>query len=160
VSRPAPQIDSAPLTSDNDAMSDIIYPRSPRETMCGWMHLPRYIDKIRLHLAGKLHPDYQPNLGKGFDGAWLKAADLTHEQFVEIVRTSITDGEVADWVLKNVKRSDADKGAHAAGMLNYPKPEDADGQARLKMRKEQGGLARRDDIRCFVDFIDADEKRI
>jgi hypothetical protein len=36
----------------------------PRETMCGWMHLPRYIDKIRLHLAGKLHADYQPNLGK------------------------------------------------------------------------------------------------
>ena len=35
-------------------MTDIIYPRSPRETMCGWMHLPRYIDKIRLHLAGKL----------------------------------------------------------------------------------------------------------
>ena len=50
-------------------MSDIIYPRSPRETMCGWMHLPRYIDKIRLHLAGKLHADYQPNFGKGFDGA-------------------------------------------------------------------------------------------
>src|SRR5438874_8807716 len=33
-------------------MSDLIYPRSPRETMCGWTHLPRYIDKIRLHLAG------------------------------------------------------------------------------------------------------------
>src|SRR5256885_12395123 len=29
-------------------MSDLIYPRSPRERMCGWMHLPRYIDKIRL----------------------------------------------------------------------------------------------------------------
>src|SRR5689334_23313933 len=29
-------------------MSEIIYPRSPRETMCGWMHLPRYIDKVRL----------------------------------------------------------------------------------------------------------------
>ena len=48
-------------------MSDIIYPRSSLEVMCGWMHLPRYIDKIRLHLAGKLHPDYQENLGKGFD---------------------------------------------------------------------------------------------
>src|SRR5262245_45913250 len=48
-------------------MSDIIYPRSPRETLCGWIHLPRYIDKIRLHLAGKLHADYRENLGKGFD---------------------------------------------------------------------------------------------
>ena len=33
-------------------------------------------------------------------------------------------------------------------------------EARLKMRKEQAGLAHRDDIKTFVDFIDADEKRI
>jgi hypothetical protein len=141
-------------------MSDLIYPRSPRETICGWMHLPRYIDKIRLHFAGKLHPDYQPNLGKGFDGAWLKAAGLTHEEFLEVVKGTITDGQIADWVLKNVKRTDADKKAHADGMLNYPKADDADGQARLKMRKEQAGLGHRDDIKTFVDFIDADEKRL
>ena len=61
-------------------MSDIIYPRSPRETMCGWMHLPRYIDKIRLHFAGKLHPDYQPNFGKGFDGLWLEFAGVDEKQ--------------------------------------------------------------------------------
>ena len=142
------------------AMSDIIYPRSPRETMCSWMHLPRYLDKIRLHLAGKLHADYQSNYGKGFDGAWLKAAGLTHEQFVEVVKNTATDGEVCDWVQSNVKRTDADKKAHAEGMLNYPKSGDADGLARLKMRKEQAGLDHRDDIRSFVDFIDADEKRI
>jgi hypothetical protein len=141
-------------------MSDIIFPRSPRETMCGWMHLPRYVDKIRLHLAGKLHADYQPNLGKGFDGRWLKAAGLTHEQVVEVVRNSITDGQVADWVAKNVKASAADKAAHAKGMLDYPAADDAEGQARLKMRKEQAGLAHRDEIRNFVDFIDADEKRL
>src|SRR6185503_14834536 len=122
-------------------MSDIIYPRSARETMCGWMHLPRYIDKIRLHLAGKLHPDYQPNLGKGFDGAWLKACGLTHEQFVDVIKGTLTDGEVAEWVRKNVQRSDADKKAHAEGMLNYPKADDAAMQERLKQRKESAGLA-------------------
>ena len=140
-------------------MSDIIYPRSPRETMCGWMHLPRYIDKIRLHLAGRLHADYQPNFGKGFDGAWLKAAELTHEQFVEIVKNTVTDGQVADWVLKNVKKSDAEKKAHVEGMLNYPKADDQAMQDRLKQRKEQAGLTHRADIKTFVDFIDGDEKR-
>lgn len=139
---------------------EIIYPRSPREIMCGWMHLPRYIDKIRLHLAGKLHPDYQPNLGKGFDGRWLAAAGLTHEQFVEVVRRTITDGEVCDWVRRHVVKSEAEKRALAEAMLNYPAPDDAEGQARLQMRKEQAGLAHRDDIRSFVDFIDADEKRL
>jgi len=141
-------------------MSDIIYPRSPRETMDGWPHLPRYIDKIRLHLAGKLHPDYQPNLGKGFDGAWLKAAGVTHEQMLELVKKSLTDGEVCDWVKKNVKKSASDKAALLKGILDYPRADDADGQARLKMRKEQSGISHRDDIKCFVDYIDADEKRL
>ena len=141
-------------------MSDLIYPRSPRETMDGWMHLPRYIDKIRLRLAGKLHADYQENLGKGFDGLWLKAAGVTHEQMVEVVKQSLTDGEVCDWVRRNVKRSPAEKAAHRDEMLGRPPANDAAAIARLKMRKEQSGLAHRDDIRTFVDYIDADEKRI
>ena len=141
-------------------MSDIIYPRSPRETMDGWMYLPRYIDKIRLHLAGKLHADYQENLGKGFDGMWLKAAGVTHERMIEVVKSSFTDGEVCDWVRKNVKKSATEKAAHAKDILNRPKPGDEAAQARLKMRKEQCGAGNRDDIKCFVDVIDADEKRI
>src|SRR5579872_6393559 len=93
-------------------MSEIIYPRSTRETMAGWHHLPRYVDKIRLHLAGKLHADYQDNLGKGFDGAWLRAAGVSHEQCVDIVKNSMTDGQVCDWVRQNIKRSEAEKAAH------------------------------------------------
>jgi hypothetical protein len=141
-------------------MSDIIYPRSCRETMCGWMHLPRFIDKIRLHLAGKLHPDYQANFCKGFDGLWLETAGVEAQAFIDVVRRSITDGEVCDWVLKNVKRSDEIKAAHRQRMLDYPRKDDAEMQARLKMRKEQAGLTHREDIQRFVDFIDADEKRL
>jgi len=128
--------------------------------MNGWMHLPRYIDKIRLHLAGKLHPDYQPNFGKGFDGRWLEVAGVTHERMIEVVKNTITDGEICDWVRQNVKKSDAEKRAHAEGMANYPKADDAAGQERLKQRKAAAGLAHRDDLKGFVDFIDADEKRL
>ncbi|MDQ6632692.1 MAG: DUF5069 domain-containing protein [Verrucomicrobiota bacterium] len=141
-------------------MNEIIYPRSPREVMSGWVCLPRFVDKIRLHLAGKLHPDYQENFTEGFDGAWLKAAGVTSEEFINVVKNTITDGEVADWVLKNVKRTDAEKAAHREQVLNYGRNGDEALQARLKLRKEQNGLARRDDIQCFVDLIDADEKRI
>lgn len=142
-------------------MSNIIFPRSPRETMDGWPHLPRYIDKIRLHLAGKLHADYQQNYGaRGFDKSWLDAAGVTHAQMVEVVKHSVTDGEVCDWVKHHVKKSAADKTALLANMLNYPKADDAEGIARLKLRKEQANIAHRDEIRNFVDFIDADEKRL
>lgn len=141
-------------------MSEIIYPRSPRESMAGWHYLPRYVDKIRLSLAGKLHSDYTENLGKGFDGFWLKAAGVSHEQFVAVVENSITDGQVCDWVRQNVKRSDAEKAAHWTDVLSRPLANDEAACGRFKMRKQQSGLAHRDDIQNFVDYIDADEKRI
>jgi hypothetical protein len=128
--------------------------------MSGWMHLPRFVDKVRLHLAGKLHPDYQANFCKGFDGLWLERAGVSAEQFIDVVKKSATDGEVCDWVNKNVKKGEADKTAHRERMLSTPRKDDAESQARLKMRKEQAGMAHRDDIQTFVDFIDADEKRM
>ena len=140
-------------------MANPIFPRSPREVMGGWMHLPRYLDKIRLHIAGKLPADYQNNFGKGFDGLWLEAAGLKHEDFVALVRGTVCDGEVCDWVLKNVKRTETEKKAHRESMLNYPSPSDAAMQERLRQRKESAGLGSRDDIKTFVDFIDADEGR-
>jgi hypothetical protein len=140
-------------------MSDIIYPRSPRETMNGWVYLPRFVDKIRLHLAGKLHADYQENFTKGFDGSWLEAAGLKAEQLIEVVKNSTTDGQVSDWVHQNVKKSSADKEKFNNFVLNRGR-EGGDVTARLKMRKEQAGMTHRDEIQTFVDFIDADEKRI
>jgi hypothetical protein len=146
--------------SDDQCMSGIIYPRSPRETMDGWSYLPRYVDKIRLHLSGKLHSDYTENLGKGFDGMWLKAAGVMHEQFVKVVKNSVTDGEVCDWIHRTVKKSAAEKAAFWQDILSRPKVGDEAANARFKMRKEQSGLSHRDDIKTFVDYIDADEKRI
>ncbi|HEY3862213.1 MAG TPA: DUF5069 domain-containing protein [Verrucomicrobiae bacterium] len=139
-------------------MEPIIYPRSGHEMMSGWVYLPRFVDKIRLHLAGKLHADYQENLTKGFDGAWLKAAGVQAEPFIEVVKNSITDGQVADWVAKNVKKTDAEKKAFNDFVRNRGREDDAV-KARLKMRKEEAGLAGRDDLQTFLDYIDADEKR-
>ena len=127
--------------------------------MAGWVYLPRFIDKIRLHLAGKLTADYQENFTKGFDGLWLKAAGLTAEQFVEVVKNSVTDGEVCDWVQKNVHKSEADKGTFRDFVLRRG-CESEEVKSRLRQRKAEAGLAHRDDIQTFVDCIDADEKRM
>ena len=117
--------------------------------MSGWVYLPRFIDKIRLKLAGKLHPDYQENFTGGFDGFWLEAAGVDAETIIDVVKNTITDGQVADWVLANIKKSPEERAALREKL-----------KARLKWRKEEAGLATRDDIQTFVDFIDADEKRI
>ena len=127
--------------------------------MSGWLYLPRFVDKIRLSLAGQLHSDYQQNFAKqGFDAQWLKAAGLESEAFIEAVRATITDGQVADWVRAHVHRP-AEQAAFNQWILNYGSEEDPELRARLALRKEQSGLAHRTDITTFVDYIDADEGR-
>lgn len=154
------EVDSGAKWLNYSRMSESIYPRSSREVMDGWMHLPRYVDKIRLHLAGKLASDYHPNLGRGFDAMWLKAAGVTHEEMVEVVKNAFIDSQVCDWVRMRVKKSAAEKRAHAENMLNRPAADDAAAQERFKQRKQEFGLAHRDDVKTFVDLNDADEKRI
>jgi len=126
--------------------------------MCGWMHLPRYIDKIRLHLAGKLHPDYLSNFGKGYDGFWLKMAGRTHEEMVKVVENSITDGEVCDWVRVTVQKSETEKQAHREKMLRIPSRPDL--KELFLREREELGLAHREDLKSFIDLIDADEGRM
>jgi Domain of unknown function (DUF5069) len=97
-------------------MSLTVYLRSPRESMCGWVHLPRYIDKIRLHLAGLLPPEYEELLGDQSDRRWLEAAGVRHEQMTDVVRGTLTDGPVCEWVRLNVRRTDEEK-VRAAGLF-------------------------------------------
>jgi len=140
-------------------MNDVIHPRSARETMSGWLYLPRFVDKIRLSLAGQLHSDYQQNFAtRGFDAQWLKAAGLESEAFIEVVRHAITDGQVADWVRSHVHKP-AEQAAFNHWLTHYGSEEDPELRARLASRKEQSGLAHRTDITTFVDYIDADEGR-
>ena len=141
-------------------VSEIIYPRSPKESMAGWVYLPRLVDKIRLHLAGRLHPDYQANfLHKGFDKLWFDRSGVQAEDLVEVVRQSITDGEVCDWVARNVRKPESEKSAHREYLFNHGRVGDDELKARLQLRKEQSGLGHRHDLQTFVDYIDADEKR-
>jgi hypothetical protein len=141
-------------------MAEMIHLRSPREVMCGWVHLPRYIDKIRLHLAGQLPPEYEDLLGKQSDELWLKAAGVTHEQMVELVRGSLTDGQICNWVRRHVVRSNEEKARTAEAILRYPLPGDRAGQERFARRKRDYGLEGRQEIQIRADLIDADEGRL
>jgi hypothetical protein len=130
------------------------------ETMDGWMHLPRYIDKIRLHLADRLHPDYLASFGTNSDGRWLAAAGVTHATMLEVVAGTLIDGEVYDWVHSHVMKSSEEKAAFAARLLNRPNPADAAEMEHFEKRKAEYGLAGRLDITRFIQLIDADEGRL
>ena len=139
-----------------------MYPRSPREKMAGWAYLPRFIDKIRLSEAGQLHEDYQPNfLHKGFDAKWLEKSGLEADEFVGVVKAAATDGQVCDWIRENVEADDSTKELFNDAVLNYGADEtNSELRERLATRKTEAGMGDRDDIQCFVDFIDADEGRL
>ena len=130
--------------------------------MAGWIYLPRLVDKIRLHLRGQLHADYQENfLHKGFDSRWLSAAGVAPESFIEVVRNCPTDGQVCDWVRLNVSsQRAAERAAFNVALPQSGRDPDPAVQARLQFRKEQMGMLQRDDIQTFFDCIDADEGRI
>ena len=137
----------------------VIRPRSPREVMSGWTYLPRLVDKIRLHHAGKLAPEYQANyLHRGFDALWFEYAGVDAVAFVRVVEGSLTDGEVADWVRKNVVKPPSVRDAHRERVMNHGTSGD-ELIALLQKRKQESGLSHRDDIRTFVEYIDADEGR-
>jgi hypothetical protein len=122
------------------------------------VHLPRLVDKIRLHEVGQLPGDYQPNyLHVGFDLAWFKASGVEPDALVDVVKNSITDGQVSDWVKANVNATGEAKAALRDKLLSYG----TEGALleRLIQRKAESGLQDRDDIRNMFDYIDADEGR-
>ena len=108
-----------------------------------------------------MHADYQPNyLYKGFDAKWLETAGLNAEEFVAVIKGTTTDGEMADWVRENVEVDASTRDLFNDAVGNYGADEsNTELRERLAQRKAEAGMADRDDVRCFVDFIDADEGR-
>jgi gluconokinase len=133
--------------------------RSPREKLAGWVHLPRFIDKIRLHQAGKLPADYQANFCQGFDGMWLAAAGVDREEFLEVARRGASDAEIEQWVIASVNSRVTPEQIEAFNQRVLNRGRGDELAARLAQRKAESGLSQRDDIQTFVDYIDADEGR-
>ncbi len=126
--------------------------------MAGWVHLPRFVDKIRLHFAGKLPADYQSNFCQGFDGRWLAAADVAKDAFLEMVRQAKDDAAVEQWVRANVRKTPAQIEAFNQFVLTRGRNDEA--AVRFQEVKKQAGLADRQDVQCFVDLIEVDEGRM
>jgi len=77
------------------------YPRSPRETLGGYVLAARALDKCRAVLAG-LQGEYHANCP--LDQRWLKFAGIAFEEFRSFVATGATDEDVASWIGKRAKK--------------------------------------------------------
>jgi len=126
---------------------------------CGLLHLPRFVAKIRKHLAGELPKSYQKNFCRGFDRFLCMHLGVDPQQVVEAVREAGEDeieldgllGEIfpedlraAEWNREVTKKGRTEAGreflAESLGAMGCP---------------EMIGK-----IDCVCDMIDFDEGRI
>jgi Domain of unknown function (DUF5069) len=77
------------------------FPRSPRETLGGYVLAARAVDKCRAVLVG-WQGEYHSNCP--LDQTWLKFAEIDYSAYKSFVATGATDDEVAVWIEKHAKQ--------------------------------------------------------
>jgi len=80
------------------------FPRSPRETLGGYVLAARAVDKCRASLCG-INGEY--NFNCPLDVMFFRFAGLTSEAFKALVATGATDHEVEAWISANATRHSA-----------------------------------------------------
>ena len=132
--------------------------RSPHVKTRGLVHFGRMLDKIREHAAGRLPAEYHANLGGGFDGACCRFLWVDYPALVERMKSGGTDEEILEWALQQ-GRKPGDEEITIWNEYMRKRGWNDEASDRLRQRKAESGLAARDDIQTFFDYIDADEGR-
>src|SRR3954468_10154320 len=77
------------------------YPRSPRETIAGYVLAARCIDKCRAVLNGT-QGEY--HYACPLDQRFLQFAEINPDELKAFVGGGATDQEIADWISKHAKK--------------------------------------------------------
>ena len=135
-----------------------LHPRSPYEELGGYVHLPRLIDKARLHRKGLLNGYNYKTVG--FDKHLLAFLKLDGDAFEEAANTLEDDGAILNWVRQNGSRHFPEAIERWNEAMISRHPDSAAKKARfLHFLKEAGGDGR-NDIGTYFDLIEFDEGRL
>src|SRR5882672_8595249 len=77
------------------------FPRSPRETLAGYVLAARAVDKCRAVLVG-WQGEYHSNCP--VDQLWLKFTEIDYDSFKSFLATGATDDEVVAWIVVHAKK--------------------------------------------------------
>lgn len=131
--------------------------RSPYDRLGGLVFFGRMLDKIRLHAAGKLHADYNKNIGKGFD---MRCAEHLGVPYDEIVKRTVEGGtaeEILSWCrAKGGPRTEIQVEMWNSFLMKRGWRDNASDI--IKRRIVEDGLTDKQ-IETFFDLIDYDEGR-
>ena len=133
------------------------FPRSPYERLGGYVHLPRLIDKARLHRKGLLNGYNYKSVG--FDKHLLAFLQLDPDKFEEVANRLDDDDAVLQWIEENGARHSPEQIEEWNDEMISRHPDTAVKRARfMHFLKEAGGDGRKD-IRTYFDLIEFDEGR-
>jgi Domain of unknown function (DUF5069) len=135
-----------------------LHPRSPYQQLGGYVHLPRLIDKARLHRKGLLNGYNYKTVG--FDKHLLAFLKLDPDAFEEVANRHEDDDAILIWVQTNGAKHSSDSIAQWNQAMISRHPDTAAKKARfLHFLKEAGGGERKD-IKTYFDLIEFDEGRL
>ena len=135
------------------------FPRSPKDEIDDLPYFLRMCDKIRIHADSKLHSDYHPNLGKAMDLWTCQLLKVDYADLVKfIIQIGADDRAALDWCYEKGEKPESPvKDWWCSYLRNCGYNDQL--SAKLAQRKADDGLAHRDDINTFFDYMDAEEGR-
>ena len=120
-----------------------LHPRSPYLKLGGYVHLPRLIDKARLHRKGLL--DGYNYKTVGFDKHLLAFLKIDGEMFEEIAHKLDDDHAILAWLQKNGEQHSPEAIEQWNEVMISRHPDTAAKKARfLHFLKEAGGDGRKE----------------
>lgn len=133
-------------------------PKSVHEKTGGMLYFARMLDKMRLHDAGQLHPNYHANLGLGADSLCTGFLRVAYTDLRERVLEGATDDEALAWCYEKGHRLEQlDVYIWNQFMLKLGWHDRA--AHMLEKYKHEANLADRTDIVTMADFMEVDEGR-
>ena len=135
-----------------------LLPRSPYERLGDYVHLPRLIDKARLHRKGLLKGYNYKTVG--FDRHLLAFLKIDPDAFEKMANELENDDAILEWVCKNGVQHTPEEIEQWNQAMISRHPDTAVKKARfVHFLKETGGEERKD-IHTYFDLIEFDEGRM
>lgn len=134
------------------------FPRSPRESLGGYVVAGRTLDKCRAVLAGT-NGEY--HFDCPLDGTFLAFTGITADAFKEFVATGATDNEVAAWIAGHSKVKDPNEVVVWNNKMRHTRPCDMSLELQVFLEDYIPKFIRKDrPVYVWFDVYDIEEQRL
>ena len=134
------------------------YPRSPRETLAGYIIAGRMLDKCRAVIA-KTNGEYHFNCP--LDRQFLDFSGIDADEFKAFVETGADDEGVAEWIAQHSKIKEKTEVVEWNNKLRYTRPVDMPVELQIFLENYIAEFVPKGrPVYVWFDVYDLEEKRL